>query len=94
MGKLQLLREFKSMYSATVYPNSSVYDFISKKVRIEMRNPEDEKYFCQVDGEVLGKIPVNYENIKDGYEFIRPKIDEKAEAFKAEYGRYFYDPCK
>ena len=94
MGKLQLLREFKSMYSATVYPNSSVHDFVSQKVRIEMKNPEDDIYYCQVDGEVLGKIPVNYENISDGYEFIRPKIDEKAEEFKEKYGRYFYDPCE
>ncbi len=61
---------------------------------IEMNNLEDDIYYCQVDGEVLGKIPVNYENISDGYEFIRPKIDEKAEEFKEKYGRYFYDPCE
>lgn len=94
MSKLKLLREFNKMYSASVYPNPNVYDFESKKVRIEMKNPEDEPYICQVDGEVLGKIPVNYETIKDGYEFICPKIDEIAEAFKEKYGRYYYEDLK
>ncbi len=28
---------------------------------------------------------------KDGYEFIRPKVDEVAEAFKRKHGRYFWD---
>ena len=93
MGKMKLLKEFNQMYSASIFPNSGVHEF-SQKVRIEMGNSDDDPYYCQVDGEVLGKIPVNYESIKEGYEFLRPKIDEVAEAFKEKYGRYFYDPCK
>jgi diacylglycerol kinase (ATP) len=91
IGKLKLLIQFSKMYSASLLPHPDVSEYQSKKVRIEMKNPEDEPYFCQVDGEVLGPLPVTYEAIKDGYEFIRPKIDEHAEAFKEKYGKYFYE---
>ncbi len=91
IGKGKLLYYFNKMYSATLLPHPNVAEFQSKKVEIEMLNSEDEPYLCQVDGEVLGTIPVTYETIKDGYEFIRPEVDEVAEAFKEKYGRYFYD---
>ena len=90
IGKFKLLFQFKRMYNASLLPHPDISEYQSKKVRIEMKNPEDEPYMCQVDGEVLGPLPVTYESIKDGYEFIRPKIDEVAEAFKEKYGRYFY----
>ncbi len=90
IGKFKLLLQFKRMYNASLLPHPNISEYQSKKVRIEMKNPEDEPYNCQVDGEVLGPLPVTYESIKDGYEFIRPKIDEVAEAFKEKYGRYFY----
>jgi diacylglycerol kinase (ATP) len=92
IGKLKLLLQFKRMYKAKLLPHPNVYVHTSKKVRIEMKDPEEpEPYHCQVDGEVIGNVPVNYECIKDGYEFIRPEIDEVAEAFKEKYGRYFYE---
>ncbi len=91
LSKLVLLRNFKKMYSASHIPRPDIYEFESKKVRIEMLNPEDEAFLCQVDGEVLGEIPVTYEALKDGYEFIQPEIDEVAEAFKEKHGRYFYE---
>ncbi len=91
LSKLVLLRNFKKMYSASHIPRPDIYEFESKKVRIEMLNPEDEPFICQVDGEVLGEIPVTYEALKDGYEFIQPEIDEVAEAFKEKHGRYFYE---
>jgi len=91
LSKLVLLRNFKRMYSASHIPRPDIYEFESKKVRIEMLNPEDEPFICQVDGEVLGEIPVTYEALKDGYEFIQPDIDEVAEAFKEKHGRYFYE---
>jgi diacylglycerol kinase (ATP) len=90
IGKFKLLLQFKRMYNASLLPHPDISEYQSKKVRIEMKNPEDEPYVCQVDGEVLGTLPITYESIKDGYEFIRPKIDEVAEAFKEKYGRYFY----
>ena len=90
IGKFKLLLQFKRMYDASLLPHPDISEYQSKKVRIEMKNPEDEPYVCQVDGEVLGTLPITYESIKDGYEFIRPKIDEVAEAFKEKYGRYFY----
>ena len=90
IGKFKLLLQFKRMYNASLLPHPDISEYQSKKVRIEMKNPEDEPYVCQVDGEVLGTLPITYESIKDGYEFIRPKTDEVAEAFKEKYGRYFY----
>ena len=92
IGKLKLLFQFKRMYKAKLLPHPNVHEYTSTKVRIEMKNPEEPNpYHCQVDGEVIGNVPVSYECIKDGYEFIRPEIDEVAEAFKEKYGRYFYE---
>ncbi len=91
IGKFKLLFQFKRMYSATLLPHPDVFEYQSKKVRIEMLKSEDDPYLCQVDGEVLGNLPVTYETIKDGYEFIRPKTNEVAEAFKEKYGKYFYE---
>jgi hypothetical protein len=56
-----------------------------------MINPGDVPYLCQVDGEMLGDLPVTYETLKDGYEFICPKINEAAEAFKEKYGHYYWE---
>jgi len=92
IGKFKLLRHFNRMYKATLLPHPNIYEYTSKKVRVEMLNSEEPNpYFCQVDGEILDVLPVNYECIEDGYEFIRPKVDEVAEAFKKEHGRYFWD---
>ena len=91
IGKFKLLLQFKKMYSASLLPHPNVHEYQSKKVRIEMKNSEEESYMCQVDGEVLGPLPVTYETIKEGYEFIRPKINEVAEEFKEKYGHYFYE---
>ncbi|MHA2401284.1 MAG: diacylglycerol/lipid kinase family protein, partial [Promethearchaeota archaeon] len=76
--KLKLLLQFKRMYSGSLLPHPNVIEHQSKKVRIEMVNPVDDPYLCQVDGEMLGELPVTYETIKDGYEFIRPEINEAA----------------
>lgn len=91
IGKFKLLFQFKRMYSASLLPHPDVFEYQSKNVRIEMAKSEDDPYLCQVDGEVLGPLPVTYETIKDGYEFIRPKTNEVAEAFKKKYGHYFYE---
>lgn len=91
IGKFKLLIQFKKMYSASLLPHPNVYEYQSKKVRIEMKNPEDDPYFCQVDGEILGHLPVTYESIREGYEFICPKINEVAEEFKVKHGRSFYE---
>jgi len=91
IGKFRLLLDFNKLYSASLSDHPNIYEFVSKKVRIEMKNPESKQYICQVDGEVLGEIPVTYEMLKEGYEFILPEIDEVAEAFKDKYGRYFYE---
>ncbi len=89
--KLKLLIQFKRMYSGSLSPHPNIFEYQSKKVRIEMLNPEDESYLCQVDGEMLGHLPVTYETLKDEYEFIRPQINEVAETFKEKYGHYFWE---
>ena len=92
IGKFKLLRHFNRMYKATLLPHPNIYEYTSKNVRVEMLNSEEPNpYFCQVDGEILDVLPVNYECIEDGYEFIRPRVDEVAEAFKKEHGRYFWE---
>jgi len=92
IGKFKLLRHFNRMYKATLLPHPNIYEYTSKKVRVEMLNPEEPNpYVCQVDGEILDSLPVTYECIKEGYEFIRPKVNEVAEAFKKEHGRYFWE---
>lgn len=92
IGKFKLLRHFNRMYKATLLPHPNIYEYTGKNVRVEMLNSEEPNpYFCQVDGEILDVLPVNYECIEDGYEFIRPRVDEVAEAFKIEHGRYFWD---
>jgi len=91
LKKLKLLLQFKRMYSASLSPHPDVYEYQSRKVRIEMLNPEDDAYICQVDGEMLGSLPVTYETLKDGYEFIRPQQNEFAEAFKEKYGHYYWE---
>ncbi len=92
IGKFKLLRHFNRMYKATLLPHPNIYEYTSKKVRVEMLNSEEPNpYISQVDGEILDQVPVNYECIKDGFEFIRPEIDEVAEAFKKEHGRYFWE---
>ncbi|MFX1503672.1 MAG: diacylglycerol/lipid kinase family protein [Promethearchaeota archaeon] len=92
IGKFKLLKHFNRMYKATLLPHPNIYEYTSKNVRVEMLEPEEPKpYLCQVDGEILDHLPVNYECLKDRYEFIRPEIDEVAEAFKKEHGRYFWE---
>jgi diacylglycerol kinase (ATP) len=91
IGKFKLLKHFNRMFKATLLPHPNIYEYTSKKLRVEMKNPEDDPYHCQVDGEVLGPLPVTYENIENGLEFIRPKVNEVAEAFKEKYGRYFWE---
>ena len=92
IGKFKLLKHFNRMYKATLLPHPNIYEFTSKRVRVEMLDSEEPNpYICQVDGEILDPIPVNYECIKEGCEFIRPQVDEVAEAFKKEHGRYFWE---
>ncbi|MHA1193034.1 MAG: diacylglycerol/lipid kinase family protein [Promethearchaeota archaeon] len=91
IDKIKLARQFRRMYNASLLPHPDIKEYQSKKVRIEMKTFEHESYVCQVDGEVLGSLPINYECIQDGYEFIRPKINEFAEEFKEKYGHYFWE---
>ncbi|MFX1316240.1 MAG: diacylglycerol/lipid kinase family protein [Promethearchaeota archaeon] len=92
IGKFKLLRHFNRMYKATLVPHPNIHTFRSKKVRVEMLEVNgEEPYLCQVDGEVLGNLPVTYECIKDGCEFIKPEINEVAEAFKEKYGKYYWE---
>lgn len=89
--KLKLLLQFKRMYSGSLLPHPNVMENQSRKVRIEMVDPKDTPYLCQVDGEILGDLPVTYESVKNGCEFIRPRINEAAEEFKEKYGHYYWE---
>ena len=92
IDKVKLARQFRRMYNASLLPHPDVSEYQSKKVRIKMKNSDEaHPYYCQVDGEVLGLLPVTYECIHYGYEFIRPKVNEFAEEFKQKYGHYMWE---
>jgi len=91
IDKIKLARQFRRMYNASLLPHPDISEYQSKKVRVEMKPPEDDSYVCQVDGEVLGTLPVTYECIQEGYEFIRPRKNEFAEEFKQKYGHYMWE---
>jgi diacylglycerol kinase (ATP) len=94
MNKFVLLKDFSKMYDASVSPHPKIHEYAAKKVRIEMLRPADPPYICQVDGEVLGEIPVSYELLPTEYPFIMPKCDEVAEAFKCKYHRDFHEHAR
>ncbi|MFX1236438.1 MAG: diacylglycerol/lipid kinase family protein [Promethearchaeota archaeon] len=89
--KFRLLRDFNKMYSASAIPHPGISEYVSTKIRIEMKHGEEKPYLCQVDGEILENIPVEYQVIKNGHELICPKTDEVATVFKKKYGRYYYE---
>ncbi|MHA1819796.1 MAG: diacylglycerol/lipid kinase family protein [Promethearchaeota archaeon] len=90
MGKFKLLYDFNKLYSSTLFPHPNVFEYTAEEVRIEMLKKDDKSYICQVDGEVLGDIPVSYKVLPNAHKFFMPKIDEAAELFKKKYKRYFY----
>ncbi|MHA1796310.1 MAG: diacylglycerol/lipid kinase family protein [Promethearchaeota archaeon] len=89
MGRFELLYKFNTMYSRTLHPDPHIREFIGRKVKIEMVNDNDNPYIAQVDGEIIGKLPVEYECIRDGYIFIKPKENEAEKWFMKRYGKKF-----
>lgn len=76
MPKLRVLINFTKMYTKQHLSLHAIHSFESKQVKIEMVDPGVTPYLYQVDGEVLGPVPVTYEVISDGYEFIKPRKNE------------------
>ena len=93
MGNLPLLINFNKMYSKTLMPHPKVKVFSSKRVKIEMINQTDQPYIAQVDGEIIGDLPVEYEIIPEGYEFIRPETNEVEAWFMAKFGKKYEQHC-
>ena len=91
---LRVLFDLKRMYSKTVIPHPKIKTFQSKKVRVEMVNSEDDPYIGQVDGELIGKVPITYECLPDAYEFIKPERDETIDCFMQKYGKKYLKHCK
>jgi len=89
MGRFELLYNFNTMYSRTLHPHKHVRDFISKKVKIEMVDSEDEPYIGQVDGEIIGDLPIEYEALSNAYEFICPEVSEAEIWFQEKFGKKF-----
>ncbi|MHA1720759.1 MAG: diacylglycerol/lipid kinase family protein [Promethearchaeota archaeon] len=89
IGTLPLLYNFNSMYSRNFQPHPSVTEFVSKNVEIRMLNEDDEPYIAQVDGEIIGDLPITYKALRDGYEFIQPEINEAEQWFQEKYGKKF-----
>ncbi|MHA1510801.1 MAG: diacylglycerol/lipid kinase family protein, partial [Promethearchaeota archaeon] len=91
---LRVLFDLRRMYSKTVIPHPKIKTFQSKKVRVEMVNAEDDPYIGQVDGELIGKVPITYECLPDAYEFIKPERDETIDCFMQKYGKKYLKHCK
>ncbi|MHA1672673.1 MAG: diacylglycerol/lipid kinase family protein [Promethearchaeota archaeon] len=89
MGRFELLAKFNTMYSKTLHPDSHIQEFVSKKVKIEMVNEDDAPYIGQVDGEIIGNLPIRYEFLPGGYEFIKPEENEAEQWFMQKYGKKF-----
>ncbi|MHA1584836.1 MAG: diacylglycerol/lipid kinase family protein, partial [Promethearchaeota archaeon] len=89
MNSIELLYKFNLMYNRTLHPDIHVREFVSKNVKIEMVNPADDPYIAQVDGEILGEIPIQYESKPDFYEFICPQENEAEQWFQERFGKKF-----
>ena len=85
MTKLRVLINLTKMYSKQHLSLHAIHSFESKRVKIEMTDPGIKPYLYQVDGEVLGPVPVTYEAIADGYEFIKPRKNEVLIEFNKKY---------
>jgi diacylglycerol kinase (ATP) len=85
MTKLRVLINLTKMYSKQHLSLHAIHSFESKRVKIEMADPDVKPYLYQVDGEVLGPVPVMYEAIADGYEFIKPRKNEVLLEFNKKY---------
>ena len=96
VSPLRVLKDLRKMYSKTVLPHPKIKTFQSKKVRVEMVKPEteDDPYIAQVDGEVIGKLPISYECLANAYEFIKPERDESLDWFMQKYGKKYLKHCK
>ena len=89
MGRFELLYNFNTMYSRCLHPHKHVTDFSSKKVRIEMVESDDEPYIGQVDGEIVGDLPIDYDFLPGQYEFIKPEQNEAEQWFQENHGKKF-----
>ncbi|MFX0102410.1 MAG: diacylglycerol/lipid kinase family protein [Candidatus Hodarchaeota archaeon] len=87
MSKFTLLMNFSKLYKKTHMALPEMLEYHSKKVVIEMQNKDDVPYFYQVDGEVMGPLPVTYEIVPGAQEFIMPKEDEVLLAFNKKYAK-------
>ncbi len=91
---LRVLFDLKKMYSKTVIPHPKIKTYQSKKIRVEMVKSEDDPYIGQVDGEVIGKLPITYECLPNACEFIKPERDETIDWFMQKYGKKYLKHCK
>ncbi len=89
IANLPLLYNFNSMYSRNFQPHPKVSEFVSKNVKIEMVNDNDDPYIAQVDGEIIGDLPITYKALRDGYEFIQPEKNEAEQWFQEKHGKKF-----
>ncbi|MBN2153850.1 MAG: diacylglycerol kinase family lipid kinase [Candidatus Lokiarchaeota archaeon] len=88
MSKFRVMLNFTKMYYKQHLSLPAIHSFESKRIKVEMLDPETKPYSYQVDGEVLGPVPVMYEAIADGYEFIKPRQNEVLIEFNKKYDHF------
>jgi diacylglycerol kinase (ATP) len=91
MSKFRVMLNFTKMYYKQHLSLHAIHSFESKHVKVEMLHPEKKPYLYQIDGEVLGPVPVTYEAIADGYEFIKPRKNEVLLEFNKKYEKFIKD---
>nr|MDO8113622.1 diacylglycerol kinase family lipid kinase [Candidatus Sigynarchaeota archaeon] len=88
LSKFRVMMNFTKMYYKQHLSLQKIHSYNSKRVKIEMVHAKDKPFQYQVDGEVLGPIPVSYEAIPDGYEFIKPRENEVLLEFNKKYADF------
>jgi len=87
MKKFTLLMNFSKLYKKTHMSMPEMCEQHSKKVLIEMANKDDVPYVYQVDGEVMGPLPVTYEILPSAQEFIMPSENEVLIEFNRKHAK-------
>jgi diacylglycerol kinase (ATP) len=85
MGKVKLLVDFSKLYDKSLLPHPNITTFRSTRVRIEMLDAADTPYLAQVDGEIVGDLPVEYKILPDFYPFLAPECNEADEWWAQKY---------
>jgi len=89
ISRLKLMRVLPKAYDGKHVPYEEVRVYRGRKIRVEMADKDDKPCLYQVDGEIMGHIPVEVEFIDKKLEIYIPKsYDEKEDILELEYDQF------